>query len=95
METGTRPWGVLKTKPRCKECNEQLVGETVGSLNVCPDNNFDGPNDFVTAWFCGTCTAQLSYVQCERVFSYWQNDGIRQKPGRKPKNTNIDADSAA
>ena len=89
MSTGSRPWGVPKTKPVCKNCGKVLIGDTQGSLNISAttSNINDGKTGIplVGDLFCNHCGEMLDFTMIERVLTYWRNGGIRQKPGRKPK----------
>lgn len=79
-QTAKRPWGVPKTKPLCKQCGQDLVGDR---LNVIEGSSCLDESGLT--WGCTNCNTELNFLQYEKVVTYWNNGGMRQKPGRKPK----------
>ena len=100
---GTRPHGVPKAKPKCPHCKAILVEDDAVTPNsrmsiqvdeVGIDEELGIPTGFIYYW-CMGCNKELPFFIGERVSRYWVNGGLRQKPGRKPKSNEPDAESAA
>lgn len=90
--SGARPHGVLKTKPTCPDCKAILVEDSEGSPNSRVHSTVSEAFQFVVM-YCANCQCKLPFFITERVVRYWENGGLRLKPGRKPKMAS--AESAA
>ena len=105
----TRPHGLPKSKPKCTNCGEELVGDEV--LTTRPFSISQQGIEESEPWFlyayneireidgniivtsplrCTFCKGDLGYYKVESLLTYWDNGGIRQKPGRKPKQMSND-----
>lgn len=100
--TGERPHGVPKTKPRCPYCKVELVGNSkaeddkepnryMGFNYIETDILSNGVHEGLLSYICMNCKRELPFFIGERVLRYWQNGGLRRKPGRKPKTSDESA----